>query len=284
MRTRSFAHASLARLLIALFLVLATSLPSAFAESPAASQDETRVLAAYALSDGKLTPDDPAPASKEERATHEKYWAAVKTLIPADLLGKVGRLEVFAVDAGKSDEVDSTDGYANLSDDGSYFVLGLNDESAKAAFIDRDLDALKDYEATIIHEFGHVLSLEPGQMVEAGEEEGISLDEGKLRKDAFLNRFYESFWKQAYPSRGAETKSDEEGSALYAEAPDAFVTEYAATGPLEDFAESFARFVVGDKPSGSAIKTQKVLFFYQSAAVVSLRGAIRKGIAALGGN
>jgi hypothetical protein len=110
---------------------------------------------------------------------------------------------------------------------------------------------------------------------------GLALDEGTLRKDAFLNRFYESFWQKAYPDRGTETRSDAEGSALYAQAPNSFVSEYAATGPLEDFAESFSSFVIGAKKEGDSIAARKILFFYGYPELVALRNEMRKGLASL---
>jgi hypothetical protein len=267
--------------LLASLVLLTFASPRLRAEAPSTVADDTRVIAGYVVRGGKLVPDQPIPASSGDRAGHEKIWSAVKTIIPPSLLGQIGRLEIFTTDAA-SGNASETDGYATLSESGEDFVLGLNLESATSAFIERDPEALKEYEATLIHEFGHVLSLNGSQMLGAGETGGgLELDEGRLKTGAWLNRFYELFWKQSYPDHGPATTSDEEGTALFNTAPSSFVTEYAATGPLEDFAETFSVFVLEPKPSGASIRAKKLLFFYNQPELVVLREGIRKGIAAL---
>jgi hypothetical protein len=60
--------------------------------------------------------------------------------------------------------------------------------------------------------------------------------------------------------------------------PNEFVTEYAATNIGEDMAETFAYFVLRPKPSGSAVKDQKILYYYQFGELVSLRDRMRAAI------
>ena len=56
------------------------------------------------------------------------------------------------------------------------------------------------------------------------------------------------------------------------------MTEYAATNPSEDFAESFMVFVLKEKPIKSTITDQKILFFYDFPELVEIRDFIRSNL------
>lgn len=108
---------------------------------------------------------------------------------------------------------------------------------------------------TLVHEFGHLLSLNVEQVELIGEDdcEGTYFTgEGCSRADSYINLFYEEFW----------TGGDF-----------GFVTEYAATNAAEDFAESFAFFVLGEEALN-----EKVEFFYGFKELVKLRDLIRMKI------
>ena len=65
---------------------------------------------------------------------------------------------------------------------------------------------------------------------------------------------------------------------FYAEYPDQFISEYAATNPVEDIAESWTEFVMRPKPIGTSIADKKVLFFYEYPELVQIRGEILQGV------
>lgn len=231
------------------------------------SQDtaaDTVTVATYTVSGEKL-----AGASKDQTA----IWRSVVALVPSPLLSLVKRVEFFEVK--ESDAATETDGWALLSDDGQSFTLGLNLVNATVAFVDCDAEMRTTFELTIVHEFGHVLSFRASQMDENAVGT-LQLDEGTLKPDAYLNVFYEKFWKKAYPNHGVNATSDDEGTRLYLKALNSFVSEYAATGPLEDFAESFAWFVSHDKPKGMTTADQKVLQFWAWPELVGFRDGFRK--------
>ena len=116
---------------------------------------------------------------------------------------------------------------------------------------------------TVIHELFHVYTLNISQInvnVSPRDCRGYSDGEVCYRLDSYLNRFYERFWKS----------SDARG-------PSAFVTEYAATGPEEDIAESFSAFVLRRKPKAAkALADTKVLFFYAYPELLELRRRVRR--------
>lgn len=89
--------------------------------------------------------------------------------------------------------------------------------------------------STLIHEYGHILSL------------GLAPDD----TDA------------------------ERGEALFEAYPDDFVSDYAATNVVEDFAETFQAFVLEDEPAPDSPVAEKILFFWNLPSYVEVRERIR---------
>lgn len=163
-----------------------------------------------------------------------------------------------------------------------------------------DIADAQDYESltfTLIHEFGHLLTLnedqvEPSMAVfnnphdpavrshEAAMCQNFYAHEGCSKRDSYMNQFYQRFWTDNYDEwYQVETIQDEylyymRLNEFYEKYQDQFVTEYAATNPGEDIAETWAYFIVGPKPQGSTIAEQKVLFFYEFPELVELRQQI----------
>lgn len=139
----------------------------------------------------------------------------------------------------------------------------------------------KDFDETIVHEFAHLLTLNKDQM--QSESSGTyETQEGITKKDAYLNVFYQKFWTSIYDDfESMVDPMDETGESAYAfyeKYEDQFVSDYAATNPEEDFAETFRIFVFYDQPSGETIKDQKVQHMYESETLLILRNRIRKNL------
>lgn len=81
-------------------------------------------------------------------------------------------------------------------------------------------------------------------------------------------------------SRNSEEKNRDkhDKDSFYIKYVDEFITDYAATNPVEDFAETFAFFVVLDKPEDNSIKSKKILFFYDYPEFLKIRDDIRRNI------
>ena len=62
----------------------------------------------------------------------------------------------------------------------------------------------------------------------------------------------------------------------YGQNPDHYVSRYGANYFHEDIADTFAVFVLGEKPQGDSVAEQKLLFFWNEEAMVRLREAIRE--------
>jgi hypothetical protein len=150
---------------------------------------------------------------------------------------------------------------------------------------------------TLVHEFGHLLTLNPDQVPPSAKvfnnpDDQTVLDseisacpqyfpgEGCSTSTSYINSFYNRFWMDIYDEWSAinsETDEDTRYQKLddfYSSYQDQFVTSYAPTTPEEDIAESWAFFVLAPKPTGDSIADQKVLFFYEYPELVQLRETI----------
>lgn len=147
---------------------------------------------------------------------------------------------------------------------------------------------LEESIATLIHEFAHVLTLNKTQVryYSVTESESILerfaencqtnlLQEWCLSQDAYLDDFIDIFWQDA---EYTEKVRNEEIYA-YDDNPSHFITDYAATNPGEDIAESFTYFVLNKKPTGSTVADKKLLFFYTYKELENLRIQIRTNMA-----
>ena len=91
---------------------------------------------------------------------------------------------------------------------------------------------------------------------------------GCMNDNSYLNKFFQEFWVNIYPSFKWYYEFDDyekfeaHNWGFYQVYKKQFVTSYAATNPDEDFAESFTVFVLTEKPTKSTIADQKILFFY----------------------
>jgi len=168
-----------------------------------------------------------------------------------------------------------------------------------------EFDTPQDTFEILTHEYGHLLTLNDTQV------KAISIDyQGNMtRKDfdtrlaqcngdfftgdectargTYLNRFGERFWTgELYETWInavflVDKKSGLHDAALqkfYNSYSDQFVTEYAATNPDEDIAESWTEFILRPKPMGTSIANQKILFFYDFPELIQMRTQIMHGI------
>ena len=99
-----------------------------------------------------------------------------------------------------------------------------------------------------------------------------------------MNKFFQVFWVDIYPSFKWFYEFDDYDKFLdhnilfHQKYKTQFVTEYAATNPSEDFAESFMIFVLTEKPTKSTIADQKILFLYDFPELVEMRDFIRSNL------
>ncbi len=150
----------------------------------------------------------------------------------------------------------------------------------------------KELTETLIHELGHIITLNSDETIRIhykfANEKTYYIHELELDTlpNSYLNQFFQDFWTELYDEwsifyyhhygiAGDNKLPGELDKSFYLKYEDHFVSFYASTCPVEDIAESFLHFVVYDKPDGTAIDEQKILFFYNYPEMVDIRQQVR---------
>jgi hypothetical protein len=222
-------------------------------------------------------------AYQQDTSGQEKLWQFVTDIIPADQLTLITRFVIY------TDGVGNSLGAVEQPDDPHDWMLEMDIEDA------RDFPTLS---TTLVHEFGHLLTLNDAQVItdyavfnnpddqqiyyqETATCSTYFMFEGCSRPDSYINRFFQRFWPGIYAewqTINTETDQDVLNQKLddfYQEYSDQFVSNYADTSPEEDIAESFMYFIFMPKPSGANLAEKKYLFFYDYPEMVNLRDRIR---------
>ncbi len=193
-----------------------------------------------------------SPISGDDKPEYRAMWQEVAKLSP-DLISNE-YIEEFGL---YSDEQDDTLAFVADEDRNGKWQFGINVVAHKQG-------TAKEQAATIIHELGHIITLNTSQVDPQTEGcKNYLTDEGCARKDSYLNIFVERFWKSL-------------DSPKYDEAQ--FVTEYATTNPEEDMAESFAFFVISPAKSAVSVRDQKVSFYEQFSELRDIRSSMRSSL------
>lgn len=273
-------------------------------ESASDEEDQEQPIARYSV-DGDLNisllekDDSITNPDHTDPNWHQEIWDAIRYLLPNDILKEeVRRFLIF------TDGPDGTLAYVEqLPDDPEKWQFAVDIEDARNMFS-------KEFVHTIIHEFGHIVTLRNNQVPpdltrpsppddqEQDEPSTVELScrtfytgEGCANPGSYINLFVERFWDDIFNehvsgANAAETQEeyDDFVTRFYDKYPDRFVSEYAATNPGEDIAESFAFFVLQEKPTGDSIAEQKVLFFYEFEPLIQMRTHMRGQLARLDKN
>jgi hypothetical protein len=169
-----------------------------------------------------------------------------------------------------------------------------------------EIDIADTYDAknlafTLLHEFGHLLTLGPAQVPPdlqvfndpkskrtrdraAADCSSYFPGEGCSLPASYVNTFYGSFWKPLYNEWNAIDQIDDYDRreaklrAFYRRYRDQFVDSYAVTSPVEDIAESWAFFVLSPRPDIATVRDRKLEFFYSYPELVKLREQILDGL------
>jgi len=219
----------------------------------------------------------------DTRADHEKIWDYFVALIPAQ-------------------ERNFVTEFSAISDGPSNILAGVSRtdrDPVKWGLRVDVVDASDPYQLTytLMHEFGHLLTLKASQVAidksvyyNPNEQEYYDravaachqyfADDGCSAPESYINAFFNRYWT-TYFSEWQEVHK-EKGKAsyfsdlhmFYRKYSDQFLTQYAATSPEEDIAESWAFFVLSPKPENNSIANEKVLFFYEYPELIQLRQEI----------
>ena len=135
----------------------------------------------------------------------------------------------------------------------------------------------------IIHELAHLISYEemvgvPKPATQHCAEYFDAL--GCPAGNSYLNQFVRSFWSAADLERAqrfARNDNSDEVSRYYRLNQAQYVTDYAASSPEEDFAESFVYFIL-DIPVRGDVAQDKVAFFAQHPGLLDSKADILQSI------
>jgi hypothetical protein len=256
--------------------------------SAAAGEPETTYLVSYRVDGDQIRSPQfesvPAEFDAEQSDTeaHRRLWEYFAALIPAD---QRTMLTGFVI---------GTDGPDNLL----AAVAQAEAPEAWALEVDiRDAGDPYDYTYTLLHEFGHLLTLNAGQVPPSRaifddpddgrlyDREDAACDtyfpgEGCSRPESYINAFFALHWTGLYAEwQDIDREEDDEVyeerlDDFYRANQDQFVTDYAPTSPVEDIAESWSFFVLAARPEGDGAADRKVRFFYDYPELVDLRNRI----------
>ena len=208
---------------------------------------------------------------QQDYTKHDQMWAYFKKLIPIENRGEIVEFEVFH---GGGELL----GYVKPINDNdlSRWKLGLAIDATG------DLTSTSittDFAYTIIHEYGHILTLNHLQVdaaTDAGSCSTYHTGEGCSKPNSYINELYNLGWKDIIDEFNA-IQTDQQGEDFYNKYQSRFVTNYALSNPGEDVAEVFAVFVTADAaPTGNTIADQKIQAMYNRPELVELRRKIRQ--------
>lgn len=250
-------------------------IPSEYYEEDMASDDEEVSDEEFVLYNvehdmllGKVILQDTEAA--HDSLLHLELWKDFANLINPEYRQRINTFAVF------SDGVANTLGYITPNSDDSGWMLGLDYA---------DADDYGSFYSTLIHEYGHLLTLNEDEVDHNSEDgeacEFYTSDFGCSHKDSYMNQYFTQFWQASYEDWQQQNIADDEDAqvAYYEAHENEFVSDYAVTHPEEDIAESWMYFVLSPKPSeAKTVKEQKILFFYQYPELVQQRAEILQNL------
>ncbi|MDG1805806.1 putative zinc-binding metallopeptidase [Flavicella sp.] len=212
----------------------------------------------------------------------QSYWNVITNMLPKHLINTyIVSLRLFT-----DGEEEDLGGLNQLDNSVVRWLFDLDIEDANIN--SKDESEIIDYSHTIIHEFGHLLTLNSTQIeltddLFQDENKGYLTSEGYAKKESYLGLFVREFWSidrliewDKIDSKKNSNRKAKKLLDFYFQYENEFVTDYAAEAPEEDIAESWTYFVLCDAPSKGVIKNDKILFFYNFPELVEYRNYIRQ--------
>lgn len=247
--------------------------------------DETD-LVYYKINDDRLSEpeywyiDEKMTPYRDNLDEHIRMWNILRYIIPEHVRPELIGFTVF------TDGVDNTLAHVTPDEtDLTKWWLGVDI---------LDVDPIETLVTTYLHEYAHIVTLGSNQLhmdadiLFADEDDPIHDSKaqqcprlfvegmGCVYEHSYLYEFYKRFWldiEDEWRERNVANDEDEL-SAFFADYEDQFVTEYAATYPEEDIAESWAYFILYPQIEAYDIWEQKIMFFYEYPEHVKLRAEI----------
>jgi len=210
----------------------------------------------------------------------ETYWKQIYEVLPKEIMDKYVK-ELELITDGKENTLA---GVKATDESNSSWNFGIDPADLPKGKITEN----PDFMHTLIHEFGHVVTLNNTQIEPSAADYQIGDDryltmEGLAFKKSYINQFVQKFW---YKDNRIDTWDEIQNirneshrldhiTIFYLNNKSAFFTEYAAESPEEDIAESWTFFILKEKPKNDHTElNKKILFFYQYEELVQMRSEI----------
>lgn len=191
---------------------------------------------------------------------HAGAWERWVELVPSSSRWRVGRFEAIA---------GSTDGQLEpVSDSLQVWILRISELEEQVL------------DVALIHELGHLVSLGPGEVLPntdpSVEDNCVTYFsiEGCAIRGGLFDRFVSEFWDVEVGWKVGSAAAEQR----FLDNQDSYVTEYAATNPGEDIAETFVFFVYRLRPTGATITDTKMNLLWEFPDLVELREALRRNL------
>jgi len=233
-------------------------------------QDEETILVTYQVNGDEIS--DPVDANvsneldelQQDAAAQQAIWDYFIHFMPAEQRATIAEFIIFT---DGTDNVLAAVDQLSVSPEAWTLEIDIADAGDKAQLT-----------YSLLHEFAHIFTLANTQFTTGGTAcATYQTDQNCTRADSYLNLFYQQFWTEIAP----EWETAYAGDSIedfYEQYSDQFVTDYAATDPDEDIAETWLYFIISPQPTGDTIAEQKILFFYDFPEMVSLREQIHQNL------
>ncbi len=220
--------------------------------------------AVYNVVDYKLVP---ILGTDIENSVWTSAWDFLVEVVPNDEV--LSYIKMFGVPANSGTANMPVANYKNPRLDEFRFTMG-----ERAAKLDKWY-----YASTVLHEYGHLVSMNENVCTRGhvpGNKYYFNVHKATATKGKILYNFLERF----YTDRMWDIVSDyKTPNTLYDDNPSHFVSKYASTTPLEDFAETFSKYICTDLPKPArTVADKKILFLESHPEMRALRLSIRKKI------
>ncbi len=246
------------------------------------------LLLSFQVVDNRLLYPEYQPVSQSLRplqneAEARRLWRYFAAIIPPDARPHLAEFNLFT-DGGE----ETLASVEQTIDDPNKWALNVDPQDAH----DRG-----DLTLTLVHEYGHLLTLNADQvppnleLFERPDDERLFNQaeeacptyfpgEGCAREESYIYAFYREFWADIYDQwlEINQIVDDEEFYAalddFYLAHQDEFVSDYAVTSLEEDIAESWSYYVLLPLPEGNTRADEKIRFFDRYPELRSLRQEI----------
>ncbi len=227
----------------------------------------------------------------DETSIARYNWNVFYNMFPKRITQKYIKRLVLITDG----EDEKTGALGALNEDNTEWQLVL--DPIDVDFTSKDDSRISQSIYTLVHEFGHLLTLNntqikprPESKIDQDSNEPYVTLEGVTNKRSYLNKFVNEFWDDGLLEEWdfiqktycyTEQKSClEKLYGLYKDNYTTFLTDYAAESPEEDIAESWTAFVLGEGKikNPKTVADKKINFFYQFDELVYYRKIIKKNI------